>query len=375
MRPWQMLQCIVPTALTSDTAVDGVLEQLIEGRWQPLVFFSKHLRPPKLKYSAFDRELLALYLAIRHFRYFLEGRPFTAFTDHKLLTFAFTKVSDPWSACQQQHLSYISEYTMDIQHVSGKDNVVADALSRPAIQALSQGVDYAALAEAQQGDAEMPSFRTAVLGLQLQDFLVGLGEKTLLCDVATSQPRPIVPAAWQWQVFNSIHGLVHPSIRTTVRLVSSKFAWHGLCKQVSKWTGTCTQCQTANVQRHTKAPRTFDHIHVDIGGPLPVSQGARYLLTMVDRFTRLPEAVLLTDTSADSCARVLIATWGACFGVPANITSNRGAQFISSLWSAVASLLGTQLTPHNCLRPTVEQTSGTLPPLLEVSSHGPPERT
>ncbi|XP_059814618.1 uncharacterized protein LOC132386387 [Hypanus sabinus] len=67
-----------PTALTVDAsnrAVGGVLEQLIAGRWQPLAFFSKHLRPPELKYSAFDRELLALYLAIRHFRYFLEGRP------------------------------------------------------------------------------------------------------------------------------------------------------------------------------------------------------------------------------------------------------------------------------------------------------------
>ncbi|XP_059807831.1 uncharacterized protein LOC132382030 [Hypanus sabinus] len=245
-----------------------------------------------------------------YFSYFLEVRPFTAFTDHKPLTFEIMKVSDPWLARQQRHLSYISEYTTDIQPISGKYNVVADALSRPAVQALSLGVDYAALAEAQQADDEMPIYRTAVSGLQLQDFLIGLGERTLLCNVATSQPCPIVPAAWRRRVFHSILSLAHPFIRTTIQLISSKFAWHGPRKQVSEWASTCVQSQTAKVQRHTKAPlqqfkpthRRFSHIHVDIVGPLPVSRGARYLLTMVDRFTRWPEAVPLTDTSADSCA-------------------------------------------------------------------------
>ena len=68
------------TALTvdaSDLAIGGVLEQRIDGMWKPLAFFSKQLRAPEQKYSAFDRELLALHLAIRHFRYFLEGRVFT----------------------------------------------------------------------------------------------------------------------------------------------------------------------------------------------------------------------------------------------------------------------------------------------------------
>ncbi|GFR85827.1 Pol polyprotein [Elysia marginata] len=77
-----------PIALTtdaSDEAVGAVLEQYVQGVWQPLAFFSKRLRPPEQKYSTFDRELLGLYLAIRHFRFFLEGRPFSAYTDHKPL--------------------------------------------------------------------------------------------------------------------------------------------------------------------------------------------------------------------------------------------------------------------------------------------------
>ena len=52
-------------------------------------------------------------------------------SDHKPLTFALHRQSDAWSACQQQHLSYVAEYTSDIRHVAGKENVVADCLSRP----------------------------------------------------------------------------------------------------------------------------------------------------------------------------------------------------------------------------------------------------
>ena len=60
-------QCTALTSLTvdaSDLAVGAVLQQLVHGVWQPLAFFSKQLRPPERKYSAFDRELLALYLGI-----------------------------------------------------------------------------------------------------------------------------------------------------------------------------------------------------------------------------------------------------------------------------------------------------------------------
>ena len=95
----------------------------------PLAFFSKKLRQPEKKYSAFDRELLALYLGVRHFRYFLEGRKFIAFTDHKPLTFSMAKASEPWSARQQRQLSYVSEFTTDIRHIHGKDNTVVDTLS------------------------------------------------------------------------------------------------------------------------------------------------------------------------------------------------------------------------------------------------------
>ena len=136
----------------------AVLKQLVSDTWQPLAFFNKSLRPAERNFSTFDCELLALYLPIQHFRYFLEGREFTAYMDHKPLTFAFVKVSEPWSAQQQRHLAAIFKYTTCIKQKSGKSNLGADALSRVIINAVDtpgQGIDITAMAAAQQDDQEM----------------------------------------------------------------------------------------------------------------------------------------------------------------------------------------------------------------------------
>ncbi len=67
----------------------------------------------------------------RHFRFLLEGRQFRLLTDHKPLVTSLFRTTPPWSACQQRQLSFIAEFTSDIRHTPGQENVVADALSRP----------------------------------------------------------------------------------------------------------------------------------------------------------------------------------------------------------------------------------------------------
>ena len=124
----------------SATAVGAVLQQRVRGWIQPLAFFSKKLNPAQLNYSTFDRELLAVYLAIQHFRDMLYGRQFTVFTDRKPLTSAILRASTPISARQQRHLSFISEFTTDLVYLPGKDNVVADCLSRSPINIVSSEV-------------------------------------------------------------------------------------------------------------------------------------------------------------------------------------------------------------------------------------------
>ncbi|XP_076734505.1 LOW QUALITY PROTEIN: uncharacterized protein K02A2.6 [Maylandia zebra] len=316
-----------PIALTtdaSDIAVGAVLEQRISGVWQPLAFFSRTLRDSERNYSVFDRELLALHLATRHFRFFLEGRHFTAYMDHKPLTFAMSKVSDPWSARQQRQLAAISEFTTGIRHMTTPPWLPIRAITRTS---------------------------SPQTGLILEDRPVQDGGPLLVCDVSTGRPRPVVPASWRRQVFDSVHALSHPGVRASVKLVSSKFVWPGLRKSVKEWASACIPCQRAKVHKHTKAPlepffipgKRFDHVHVDLVGPLPQSHGFTHGLTVVDRTTRWPEAVPLASTTAAVVAKAFLSSWVSRFGPPADITSDRGPQFISELWSAMADGLGAKV--------------------------------
>jgi len=85
-----------PLAIVSDASdftVGAVLQQRIGDSWEPLAFFSKKLSGAEKKYGAYDRELLAIYLAVKHFRHMVKARTFTIYTDHKPITFAFRQKS------------------------------------------------------------------------------------------------------------------------------------------------------------------------------------------------------------------------------------------------------------------------------------------
>ncbi len=155
-----------------------------------------------------------------------------------------------------------------------------------------------------------------------------------------------MPASFRRQVFDLLHGLSHPLIRTSQALLTDRFVWKGISKDMANWAKCCLACQKAKVHKHIKTPlkmfnlpsRRFDHIHIDLVGPLPPSQGQTHLLTIVDCYTRWPEVIPLTDT--ETCAKALIFHWIVRFGLPLDITSDRGPQFSSRLWAAVTGLLG-----------------------------------
>jgi hypothetical protein len=116
-------------------------------------------------------------------------------------------------------------------------------------------------------------------------------------------------------------------------------------RDVKQWVKDCQTCSRAKVTRQPAAalqpipvPRQrFSHIHVDIVGPLPVSkEGFRYLFTIIDRSSRMLEAVPLTNVETETCRDALISQWVARFGVPALLTSDQGAQFTSALANTAA---------------------------------------
>ena len=100
-----LLSCPIPDAVTviftdaNETVCAAVLQQKHADAWKPLAFFSQTFSQIKRSYLTFDRQLLAIYLAIRHFRYFADGRQFIVYTDH-----ALSPCATPFSRVHAIHL-------------------------------------------------------------------------------------------------------------------------------------------------------------------------------------------------------------------------------------------------------------------------------
>ena len=228
---------------------------------------------------------MSIYLAIKHFRYFVEGREFCVLTDHKPLTYALPSVSQRQSPRQLRQLTFISQFTSDIRYIKGTNNSVVDALSRIDINCCSvsdsaSNIDFSKMAEAQTAD---PDFKKceADSSLQLKAVPIPDSDKSIICDMSTGTPRPLVPVSFRRAAFSTLHSLSHPGIRATQRLITSRFVWPNVNTDVRTWTRNCLQCQRSKVHRHTFTPLStflppgirFDHIHINLVGPLPPSKG------------------------------------------------------------------------------------------------------
>ncbi len=324
---------------------------------------------------------------MRHFRFLLEGRKFRILTDHKPLISAMTHVTPPWSDRQQRHLSFLAEFTSDLQHTSGHANVVADVLSRPSPEKSKESaaavfkpapavaepvpsalhannpaskpepanlravngdskppppptttpaaVDFQALAAAQRTCPEVAAMHSSP---SLQIVMRPGGDTNLLGDISTGTFCPLVPPIFRQAVIRSLH----PGVRATTRLVKASFCWPKMGRDIAAAARACMGCQLGKVHRHVKLQpehipvphRRFSHLHIDLVGPLPKSGGYTHLFMIIDRTTRWPEAVPVSATAAADCTAALFSGWVQRFGLPAAITSDRGPQFTSADSSA-----------------------------------------
>lgn len=339
------------TTDASDFAMGAVLQQKVENQWQPLAFYSQKLSEPQKKYSAFDRELLGIFSAIKHFRHFVEARDFFVLTDHKPLVNAISSKTER-SPRQSRQLDFIAQFTSDIRFVKGQENVVADALSRISVIDWSEN-NFERLIKAQKEDPELPILMNSLpenSKVKLIPINVPTTDKSIFCEVSTGKNRPYLPKPLRESIFHSLHDLSHPSVRTTRKQVSKVYFWPNMSVDLNRWSTNCEDCQKHKVTRHTKSAITqipipkgrFQHIHMDIVGTLPSSDGNTCMLTLVDRFTRWCEAYPIPDQLAETVGRTFVEQYISRFGCPLTVSTDQGRNFESKLMAELNKLLGVE---------------------------------
>ena len=258
----------------SDFAVAATLNQ--SGR--PVAFFSRTLNPSEKRHSAVEKEAYAVVEALRKWRHYLIGHRFTLVTDQKSVSFMFdskqaSKIKNDKILRWRIELAC---YDFDILYRPGYLNAPADTFSR------------------------------------------------IVCSALTSNKLP------------DLHNdLCHPGVTRMLHFVRSKNLPYSV-EEVRKVTSNCRVCAECKPRFHSssvshliKATSPFERLNIDFKGPIPSSTNNKYMLTVIDEYSRFPFVYPCSDVSAVSVIKSLSGLF-TVFGTPLYIHSDRGASFMSS---------------------------------------------
>ena len=378
---------LVLTTDASDTHAGGVLEQFVDTNNDELMLKTPHTTPLTNKYttkplsyfsqalpkstkvrSTFNKELSALYMAIRHFRFKLRGRRLLIRTDHRSLVRAIENPEGLHSPLERRMIYQIQEYMPKIIYLAGNFNTVADHLSRPYDQNVSSEslstrlvatltvqpssdtqsiLSLSAIAEAQNQCtlAQNITFLQAQLapGEQVAEKHITQGETSYLIigvqDDVHGYFRPYLPEPLRSIAYNNLHGVIHQGKQKSCEVIEARYFWPNMRVEIENWTKVCPECQKCKISRHTRQrlqcyptnPQRLSTIHIDLMGPLPVSINyAKYVCSMRDRGTGYLVTAPLTDKTSFSVLTALKLHFISSFGVPSTIISDNGREFRSN---------------------------------------------
>ena len=340
----------------TELSIGSCLEQENQGSWEPLAFFSKKLSPSCVGYTTYDKELMSVFESVKHFTHFLEGRDFKILTKHKPLIHAFTQKADRMSPRVANQLSFVSQFTTNIEYFKESPRPVqgsASAVSGSPVSVdgirLPMDFSLSSLSTQQAADEQLQEvIDSSEHPLKLRKLVWGPDSVPIYCEVSGEAVRPYVPQNMRKSLFDFYHNPAHSGPKVMVKLIRQRYVWPDMHRDILRWARHCVPCQKSKITRHNKLvpdkfitpDGRFDHVHIDIVGPLPVSDGQRYLLTMVDRFSRWVEAVPIPNMEAPTVTRAFHDTWVARFGSPIYLTTDRGRNFESQFLDAYLRLVG-----------------------------------
>lgn len=350
-----------------DNGIGAVLMQ--KGR--PLAFLSKGLAPKHQKLSTYEKELLAVVLATQKWRTYLQGHHFIIKTDHQSLKYLLEQKLT--TLMQQKWLAKLMGLDYEIVYKKGKENVVADALSRlPTDHSTGKLLQISVVQhswlsdvlQSYEGDLQAKGILTD-LAAQTADartyqYCKGLIQKEgkIFVGSASNMRRQIL-----WELHDSPHG-GHSGQEATFHKVSQFFFWPGLRKDVEEYVKSCDICQ--RVKTGTTFPggllqplpvptQIWEDVSLDFIEGLPKSGDANCILVVIDRFTKVGHFIPLSHPfSATTVAQHFLDNIYKLHGMPKTITSDRDRVFTSQFWRELFRLVGTKLQLSTSYHPQTD---------------------
>ncbi|GFT17265.1 retrovirus-related Pol polyprotein from transposon 412 [Trichonephila clavipes] len=398
----------------SNESVGAVLSQEIDGQERVVAYWSKCLSKPERNYCVTRKELLAIVKAIEHFHHYLYGQKFLLRTDHASLTWLMNFRNTEGQVARW--IQRLNEYYFDIRHRKGSSHGNADALSRRpcpencrhcsrvetkydyAIRQITTSTatppdpwsdekvredqmadpDIKPLIEFMESSSNKPSWQDISAyspttkqywalwnSLHLRNGV--LYRKFESEDGKTFRWQLVLPRSRIPEVLKELHGSPtggHFGVMKTLHRVRERFCWGKVRADVEQWCKSCDACSARKgpkIRSRGKLHRynvgaPFERIAFDILGPLPrTASGNKYLLVVMDYFTKWPEVYPIPDQEAPTVAEAVVQHWISRYGVPLQLHSDQGRNFVSAVLKGVCELLGIDKTKTTPLHPHVPQ--------------------
>src|SRR5215475_9341355 len=371
----------------SDIGAGAVLLQKTpeEAEWHPVHYYSRLFSDTESRYSTIERECYALILALERFRPYIEGQQIVVETDHRPLRWLYNIKST--SAKLQRWALRLQEFQFEIRHLPGRDNVVADCLSRlpieqpplePLLTALlpesppqPERITRTDLIQAQKADDALGPVYHQIEKLtqkpaSLLDASPFEGQFKLYNEVLyifrptpdaadTASPWKIcIPLGLRERVLNLYHSDLgaHYGVAKTYAFIRSRAWWPGLCTDVKGHVSSCVPCQQCKPS-HQPGPallhplrsvEIFTEVCLDLIGPLPITPRKNvYILVAVDLGSRWTDLWPLKDAKAATVARCLQTRWIDVFGAPFVLIADNVSYFTCENWAEFGLVNGIEM--------------------------------
>lgn len=190
--------------------------------------------------------------------------------------------------------------------------------------------------------------------------------------------RLVVPIKEREKLITDLHATVgHGGVDKVLFVARKNYYWPGMDKEIQLQVKSCLPCQLNKGKppkdkapfQHKVVREPFERIAMDISGPYqPSRHGYRFILAIIDYFSKYPVLIPLKRTDAETVAKKTMKYWIAIFGTPRVIHTDRGTNFESELFKEQCALMGIKKTRTSPYYPQadglVERLFRTIKPLL-----------